>query len=173
MPEVRRDRSHRASVTSQRDRVQRGPSHRLLEALGGVSCRLARVLGVDPRQSPDRVDLRRGAALAAKSASERLDRPLRVKAERLDRPLLDRDAFIVEKAHQLVGCRLVPVDSPPARIFARWCADSSHAVDAAEHVRLSQLRRRTADLVPPAGVRDQETAVRVLEDIGRMEVAAL
>ena len=44
------------------------------------------------------------------------------------------------------------------------------AIDRAQHVRLLELRGRAAELVPAAGIDDDQAAVGVLEHVGRVEV---
>ena len=48
-----------------------------------------------------------------------------------------------------------------ARVVDARRAGAAHPVDAAGKIRLRQLRRRAAELVPGAGVDDEEAAVRV------------
>src|SRR5207237_18952 len=47
---------------------------------------------------------------------------------------------------------------------------AADAIDAALDLRLVDARRRAADAEPAAGVDDDQAAVGILEDIGRMEV---
>ena len=51
------------------------------------------------------------------------------------------------------------------------CAGAADPVDRAEHDRLRELRGRATQLVPGAGIDDEQAAVGVLDDVGRMEVA--
>ena len=56
------------------------------------------------------------------------------------------------------------------RVASGLRADLSDAIDRPQHVGLHELRRRAAELVPAAGVDDEQAAVGVFEHVGRMEV---
>ena len=68
------------------------------------------------------------------------------------------------------GVDRVPGELEPARVGRMRRVLAAHAVDRAEHVGLVELRGRAAELVPAAGIHDQEAAVGVLEHVGRVEV---
>jgi len=59
-----------------------------------------------------------------------------------------------------------------ARVGRRFDAFFAHAVYPAQDVGLPQLRGRAAELVPAAGVHDQQAAVGVFQHVGRMEIEA-
>ena len=77
------------------------------------------------------------------------------------------------RAARSVGDERRPGDLQPARVGNRRRGLAPNAVDRAEHVGLGQLRGRAAELVPGAGVDDEQAAVGVFDDVGRVEVEAV
>ena len=64
-----------------------------------------------------------------------------------------------------------PVDVVSARIVDRSAIFASNSIDRSQNVRLGDLRRRTSDSKPAAGVDDEQAAVGVFQNIGRVKVA--
>ena len=109
--------------------------------------------------------------MAGDGARQRRQRAIRTEADqRLDGAAPHGRPRIGEAADQRRRRRLPPVETTPARVGHRRRAALPHAVDRARHVRLGQLRRRATQLVPGAGVDDEQAAVGVLDDVGRVEV---
>ena len=68
----------------------------------------------------------------------------------------------------------IQINKKEIRVFSSFeefdAADPADAVDATENVGLFQLRRRTTQFVPAAGIDNEQTAVGVLQHVGRMEI---
>ena len=68
------------------------------------------------------------------------------------------------------GVSRVPVELEAPGVVDPRGVLAADPVDRAQDVGLDQLRGRAAELVPAAGVDDEERAVGVLLDVGRVEV---
>ena len=110
-------------------------------------------------------------AMASVSADTTRSGPRRTSASMARRHTAGRGS--ARRPISAAGDVVPPVETTSARIGHRRRAALPHAVDRAQHVRLRQLRRRATQLVPGAGVDDEQAAVGVLDDVGRVEVEAV
>ena len=126
---------------------------------------------VDPRRRPDGVAPRLGATAPARIArvDARPSAPLAASASIARRRTAGRGSS--EQLRQLLGGRPSP-SRASGRAGRRPSARPSGGRGrcAPEHVRLVELRRRAAQLVPAAGVDHEQAAVGVLDHVGRVEV---
>ena len=88
-------------------------------------------------------------------------------------PTLNEQTRIVQKAGQSFRIGFVPRNLSPQRVFDFGRALFSHSINAAQDIRLCQLRRRTAHFVPAAGVDNQQAAIRIFKDISRVKVGMI
>ena len=138
---------------------------------------------VDPCERPDGIAPRGSGAIRPRVlqqirentrrytvAAARLT--VRDSSERFNGPVLYSGPRISEQRNRLSHTQKV-LSTP--QLFPSWIFDlgrtlAADAVDPPQHVGLVQLRGRAAELVPAAGVDDDEAAVGVLDDVGGMEV---
>ena len=87
-----------------------------------------------------------------------------------DRAVPHLRARVVQQFRQFDGRRIRPVDLRPSRVLGLRHVPPTDPVNAPLDVRLGDLRGRAADAEPAAGVDDQQAAVGVLQDVGRVEI---
>ena len=81
-------------------------------------------------------------------------------------------------AEQL-GSRVVGDEPRAVRSLAQFrsswivefrCTLPPDSIDRTQHIRLLELRSRTAEFVPAAGIDDDQAAIGILEHVGRVKV---
>ncbi len=167
----RRQCRHRCRVAMECRSVHGSLADGGVSILEGQPHRCSSRVPLDARQRPDGIAPGRGPRRTLQQGGERIYggrtdlRQLRHRLGAHCRPL------VVEQRRELLraGCR--PPDAGAARIGDAPRTAALHAVDRAEHIRLGQLRRRATELVPGTGVDDEQAAVGVFDDVGRVEVA--
>ena len=125
---------------------------------------------IDPRRRPDRVAPCFGRLGRLDRLCEHRHRVLASFRHRLNGASAHRRSFVAQQAGQFFGRQFRPRQFQAARVADVRRTTAANPIDAAQHIRLMQLRRRAAELVPAAGVDDQQAAVGVFQHVGRMEI---
>ena len=87
-----------------------------------------------------------------------------------DGSLPHRRSHVVEPLGQALGRWSRPVELRAARVAWRLGSGFFHAINRAQDFRPPKLRRRATELVPTAGVEHEQTAIGVLDHVGRVKV---
>jgi len=103
-------------------------------------------------------------------------------SQRLNRALANGGAMIPQQSRQLGRLHSLPIQLQSARVVDLRSAIPSNSINGSQYIRLPKLRRRAAELVPAAGVDDEEAAVAIdpayrfslsrLRDLDRREASA-
>src|SRR5262249_9504499 len=89
------------------------------------------------------------------------------------RMLADSWALVTKQPNQFVRAELVPSQLQAHWIVWMRSTDPPNPVNRAQYVRLGELRGGATELIPATCVDDEQAAIGIFEDIGRMEVSAV
>ncbi len=125
---------------------------------------------VDARERPDRIAAQAGRPVLLQCPLQRRQRVLAAVGQLLHSPIAHRVARIVEQRNQLSRFQQRPRQLQATRVVDRAGVGLAHAVDRPLDFRLGDLGGRAADAEPTAGVDDDQAAIGILENVGRVEV---
>ena len=127
-------------------------------------------IAVDPGQCPESLLADGGGRRSSEYAIHSRHRGGPDPGEGVGGPGDDGGARVGQQRREAGGLYPLPIESETARIGDRHRAIAPHPIDRAEGRRLLKLRRRATQLVPAAGIDNEERAVGILDHVGGMEV---